>query len=81
MHQNRLKIYLAINNERNADRELQNANDFLPTKPRTETFKKSTFYALPFIWNYLAPEPKLQQNRITIKWAFKAHLFEYIIEQ
>ncbi len=44
------------NNERNVDRELRNANDFLLSQPRTETFKKSTLYALPFIWNNLAPE-------------------------
>jgi hypothetical protein len=69
------------NNDRNADRELRNANDFLLTQPRTETFKKSTFYSLPTEWNNLAPEIKLQQNRITFKWALKAHLFEDIMEQ
>ncbi len=61
------------NNERNADRELRNGNYFLLAQPRTETFKKSTFYALAFIWNNLAPGPKLKQNRITFKWALKAH--------
>jgi hypothetical protein len=69
-------------NEQNLpDRELRNANAFLLAQPRNKTFKKSTFYALPFIWNNLAPQPKFLQNRITIKWALKAHLFEYIIEQ
>ena len=65
-------------NERN-DRDLRNANDFLITQPRTETFKKSTFYALPTAWNNLALEIKLQQNRTTFKWALKAHLFESVI--
>ena len=68
------------NMDQNANRELRNANDFVLTQPRTETFKKSTFYALPFIWNNLAPELKLQQNRITFKWALKAHLLNDIIE-
>jgi hypothetical protein len=68
------------NIDQNANRELRNANDFVLTQPRTETFKKSTFYALSFIWNNLAPELKLQQNRITFKWALKAHLFNDIIE-
>jgi hypothetical protein len=40
-----------------------------------------SMHSLPFIWNNLAPEPKLQQNVITFKWALKVHLFEYIIEQ
>jgi hypothetical protein len=69
------------NNDRNAERELRNANDFLLTQPRTETFKKSTFYSLPNEWNNLAPEIKLQQNRLTFKWALKAHLMEDIMEQ
>jgi hypothetical protein len=69
------------NNERNVDRELRNANDFLLLQPRTETFKKSTLYALPSIWNNLAPEIKLQQNRITFKWALKAHLMNEIMEE
>jgi len=69
------------NNDRNAERELRNANDFLLTQPRTETFKKSTFYSLPNEWNNLAPEIKLQQNRFTFKWALKAHLMEDIMEQ
>ena len=67
------------NNERN-DRKLRNANDYLIMQPRTETFKKSTFYALPFTWNNLAPEIKLQQNRTTFKWALKAHLFENLYD-
>ncbi len=57
------------------------AYDYAPTvvylmQPRTETFKKSTLYALPFTWNKLAPEIKFQHNRITFKWALKAHLLE-----
>jgi hypothetical protein len=69
------------NNDRNAERELRNANDFLLTQPRTETFKKSTSYSLPNEWNNLAQEIKLQQNRLTFKWALKAHLMEDIMEQ
>ena len=65
---------------KNADRDpnlhLRNANDYYLVQPRTETFKKSTMYALPFSWNELAPEIKLQHNRVTFKWALRAHLLE-----
>ncbi len=66
------------NNERDPIRDLRNANEYFIMQPRTETFKKSTLYALPFAWNRnnLVPEIKLQQNKTTFKWALKAHLFE-----
>jgi hypothetical protein len=64
------------NNERDPIRDLRNANEYFIMQPRTETFKKSTLYALPFAWNNLVPEIKLQQNKTTFKWALKAHLFE-----
>jgi hypothetical protein len=64
----------------NADRDpelnLRNANDFYLPQPRTETFKKSTYYALPATWNSLTPYIKLQPNKITFKWALKAHLLD-----
>ncbi len=44
----------------------------MPT--RTETFKKSTFYALPAAWNSLTPYLKLQPNKLTFKWALKGTL-------
>jgi hypothetical protein len=68
------------NNDRDVNRELRNANDFELTQPRTETFKKSTFYALPNEWNNLMPEIKFQQNKTTFKWALKAHLLEDLVE-
>jgi hypothetical protein len=59
---------------------LRNANDFYLPIPRTEMFKKSTFYAMPAAWNNLPIEIKLQQNKITFKWALKAHLLETLLE-
>jgi hypothetical protein len=47
--------------------------------PRTEAFKKSIAYSLPFSWNELKPEIKYQENAITFKWALKAFL-ESIME-
>ena len=68
--------------QKNRDREpalnLRNANDFYLPIPRTEMFKKSTFYALPAAWNELTPNIKLQQNKTTFKWALKAHLLEQL---
>ena len=65
---------------KNSDREpaanLRNANDYYLPIPHTETFKKSTYYALPKAWNELCNEIKLQQIKITFKWALKAHLLE-----
>jgi hypothetical protein len=65
---------------KNSDREpainLRNANDFYLPHPRTETFKKSTYYALPSAWNALSPYIKYQPNKLTFKWALKAHLLE-----
>ena len=65
---------------RNINREpainLRNANDFYLPQPRTETFKKSTYYALPAAWNSLTPFLKYQPNKLTFKWALKAHLLD-----
>ena len=68
------------NNHRDLDRALRNANEYILPQPRTETFKKSTLYALPNAWNSLIPELKSQQNKITFKWALKAHLMEEIVD-
>jgi hypothetical protein len=68
------------NGERDPEIELRNANEFYLPMPRTETFKKSTYYALPSVWNDLPQEIKLQQNRITFKWALKDHLMSDLIE-
>ncbi len=57
---------------------LRNANDYYLSQPRTETFKKSTYYSIPAAWNDLIPEIKLQDNKITFKWALKAHLLDSI---
>ena len=69
---------------KNSDREpailLRNANDYYLPLPRTEAFKKSTYYSIPHAWNELAPEIKFQQNAITFKWALKAHLLESLAE-
>ncbi len=69
---------------KNSDREpaiqLRNANDYYLPLPRTEAFKKSTYYSIPLAWNELAPEIKFQQNAITFKWALKAHLLESLAE-
>ncbi len=49
--------------QKNTDRDpaynLRNANDYYLTHPRTELFKKSTFYALPSVWN-----SKIQNSKI-----------------
>jgi hypothetical protein len=69
------------NNARENHLNLSNANEFYLPQPRTETFKKSTFYALPATWNSLSPYLKLQPNKITFKWALKAHLLEELPEE
>jgi len=68
------------NTERIPDRNLRNADEFNLAQPRTEMFKRSSFYSLPAAWNNLAPEVKLQQNRTTFRWALKAHLLTEIEE-
>ena len=68
------------NSERDPALNLRNANDYYLPIPRTETFKKSTFYALAAAWNDLTPFVKLQQNRTTFKWALRAHLLEALLE-
>jgi hypothetical protein len=62
------------NRDRDPEVNLRNADDYYITRPRTETFKKSTFYAIPTAWNDLIPEIKFQENKFTFKWALKAHL-------
>jgi hypothetical protein len=62
--------------EREPELNLRNANDFHLPQPRTETFKKNTFYSLPATWNSLTPFIKYQQNKLTFKWALKAHLLD-----
>lgn len=62
------------NADRDPDLNLRNATDYYLPIPRTETFKKSTYYALPSAWNDLTPAIKLQNNKITFRWALKAHL-------
>jgi hypothetical protein len=66
------------NRDRDPDVNLRNAEDYYLTRPRTETFKKSTFYAIPTAWNDLIPEIKYQENKFTFKWALKAHLLSEI---
>ncbi len=68
------------NSEREPAINLRNANDYFIPMPRTETFKKSTYYALPSAWNDLAIEIKYQENKITFKWALKAHLMEDLLD-
>jgi hypothetical protein len=65
---------------RDPERNLRNANDYFLPIPRTETFKRSTYYALPCAWNNLTPAIKLQQNTITFKWALRAHLLETLMD-
>jgi hypothetical protein len=68
----------------NADQDpglnLRNANDFYLPQPRTETFKKSTYNALPATWNSLTTYIKLQPNKITFKRFLKAHLLDELPE-
>ena len=68
------------NTNRLPERNLRNADEYTLTQPRTELFKRSTFYAMPVAWNTLAPEIKLQQNRTTFRWALKAHLLTELDE-
>jgi len=62
------------------DLNLRNNDEYNLPHPRTEQFKKSTYYSLPSVWNNLALEIKLQQNRITFRWALKAHLLQDLLE-
>jgi hypothetical protein len=62
------------NSDRGPEINLRNADNYYITRPRTETFKKSTFYAIPTAWNDLIPEIKYQENKFKFKWALKAHL-------
>ena len=64
------------NCDRDPELNLRNANDFYLPQPRTETFKKSTYYSMPTAWNSLPPFIKYQQNKTTFKWALKAHLLD-----
>jgi hypothetical protein len=66
------------NATRDPELNLRNATDFHLPFPWTDTFKKSTLYALPFAWNSLSPYISLQPNKITFKWALNAHLLEQI---
>ena len=59
---------------------LRNANDFILPYPRTEQFKRSPIYSLPFIWNG-AGDITLQQNRTTFKFALKNTLLDELAEQ
>jgi hypothetical protein len=68
------------NRDRDPNITLRNANDYHLVQPRTETFKRTTLYALPATWNDLSPYIKLQNNRITFRWALKAHLLESLFE-
>jgi hypothetical protein len=68
------------NSVRNPLLNLRNENDYYISHPRTETFKKSTLYALPTAWNNLSSAIKLQSNKTTFKWALKAHLIDEIPE-
>jgi hypothetical protein len=67
--------------DRDPELNLRNVNDFHLPAPRTEAFKKSTYYSMPSAWNNLAPEVKYQQNKITFKWALRAHLLADIQEE
>ena len=71
---------MAKNADRAPELTLRNTNEFNLLHPRTELFKKSTYYSLPLAWTNLANEIKFQQNRTTFRWALKAHLFEDMIE-
>jgi len=41
------------------DLNLRNGDEYNLPHPRTEQFKKSTYYSLPSVWNNLALELKL----------------------
>jgi hypothetical protein len=58
---------------------LRNADDYYLIRPRTETFKKSTFYAIQTAWNVLIPKIKYQENKYTFKWPLKSHLLSEIL--
>jgi hypothetical protein len=68
------------NSDRTPELNLRNGDEYNLMHPRTEFFKKSTYYSMPFVWNNLPLELKLQQNRITFRWALKAHLFQDMLE-
>jgi hypothetical protein len=68
------------NRDRDPNINLRNADDYFIPVPRTESFKKNTYYALPAIWNSLTPNIKLQHNKTTFKWALKAHLLDNLSE-
>lgn len=62
------------NNERNNDHNLRNNNLFDLTNPRTEFFKKSPLYALPFEWNN-SGNLIYYENVVTFKHALRDQLF------
>ncbi len=67
-----------LNVDRAHQHNLRNASDYYLIQPRIEFFKKSPLYALPSALNELSPFIKLHANRITFRWALKAHLLEQI---
>ena len=68
-----------LNNQREDDHNLRNANDFYIPLARTEQVKKLTLFTLPKTWNDL-PEFKLTSNKTTFKIALKNHLLSMITE-
>jgi hypothetical protein len=68
----------AKNNAIQGDRPLRNADDYTLPNPRTEMFKKSPLYNLPFEWNSL-DYTKFISNRTTFKTALKFNLLELLI--
>jgi len=66
------------NNAIQGDRPLRNSDDYTLPNPRTEMFKKSPLYNLPFEWNTL-DYTKFISNRTTFKTALKFNLLELLI--
>ena len=62
------------------ERPLRNADNYTLPNPRTELFKKSPLYTLPFEWNNL-DENRYIRNRTTFKTALKYILLNNVIEE
>ena len=68
-----LRNIFQLNEQRDVNHALRNANLFTIPYPRLELFKKSLLFSLPTEWNALT-DLKFQHNKITFEIGLKEHL-------
>jgi hypothetical protein len=61
------------------DRPLRNADNYSLPNPRTELFKKSPLYSLPYEWNNI-DNKRYIRNRNTFKTAIKYTLLNSLMD-